>query len=77
MARLQRNIVAFTQRLHTAEVERRSLRMEVAGLRQDNRDLGSAKDRARSMEDQLTQLRESVSCLSLERTLELSWLELS
>ncbi|XP_022102941.1 coiled-coil domain-containing protein 171-like isoform X2 [Acanthaster planci] len=58
MACLQRNIINFTQRLHTAEVERRSLRVETAKLRQDNEELKMEKERAKDMENEITQLRD-------------------
>ncbi|XP_038072561.1 coiled-coil domain-containing protein 171-like isoform X2 [Patiria miniata] len=58
MACLQRNIINFTQRLHTAEVERRSLRLETAKLRQENDELKMETERAKGMENEITQLRD-------------------
>ena len=68
MACLQHNIINFTQRLHTAEVERRSLRMEAAKLRQENGELKMEGDRAKDLENEITQLRDIVS-----RPLQKNW----
>ena len=61
MSCLQRNIINFTQRLHTAEIERRSLRMEAAKLRQENNELRLKTDRTKGIENEITHLRDMVS----------------
>ncbi|XP_071794777.1 coiled-coil domain-containing protein 171-like isoform X1 [Asterias amurensis] len=59
MGCLQRNIICFTQRLQTAEIERRSLRVEATKLRQENNQLRLETDRTQGMESEIIQLRDN------------------
>ena len=68
---LQNHILGFTQRLHAAEVDRRSLRLELSKSKQETSELKSAqssaesqhrkaKDEARSLEERLQEMKEDV-----------------
>lgn len=61
MSRLQHNIINFTQRLHDAEVERRSLRMETAKLKDENSHLRKHTKHTDSLDKELTRLQREVS----------------
>ncbi|PIK61148.1 putative coiled-coil domain-containing protein [Apostichopus japonicus] len=50
---LKKQLVSFTKRLHAAEVERRSLRIEVSRMRDETNSLTQAQQRADVMERQL------------------------
>ena len=67
MGCLQRNIICFTQRLQTAEIERRSLRVEATKLRQENNQLRLETDRTQGMESEIIQLRDNVSLLVVQK----------
>ncbi|XP_043917224.1 coiled-coil domain-containing protein 171 isoform X2 [Protopterus annectens] len=56
---LQKHILAFTQRLHTAEVERRALRLELAAYKQNVSDLKRDANKSRSLEEQLNEFRQA------------------
>lgn len=69
---LQGHILSFTQRLHAAEVDRRSLRLELSKNKQEAAELKSAqasadsqyrqtKDAARALEERIQELKEEVS----------------
>ena len=60
MASLQQNIINFTQRLHSAEVERRSLRMERNKLKDENCQLKRKTEHAENVDKELTRLRQEV-----------------
>ncbi len=60
MSSLQQNIINFTQRLHSAEVERRSLRMETAKLKDDNSKLNRKAEQTDNMDKELNRLRQQV-----------------
>ena len=68
---LQNHILGFTQRLHSAEVDRRSLRLELSKSKQETSELKSAqssvesqhrkaKDEARGLEERLQEMKEEV-----------------
>ena len=68
---LQNHILSFTQRLHSAEVDRRSLRLELSKSKQETSELKSAqsssesqhrraKDEARGLEERLQEMKEEV-----------------
>lgn len=68
---LQSHILGFTQRLHAAEVDRRSLRLELSKSKQESSELKSAqssvesrhrkaKDEARGLEERLQEMKEEV-----------------
>ncbi|XP_072260512.1 coiled-coil domain-containing protein 171 [Pyxicephalus adspersus] len=51
LAALRNEILGFTQRLHTAEVERRSLRRELLGMKQKFSELGKHADRKQKLKE--------------------------
>ena len=79
---LQNHILGFTQRLHAAEVDRRSLRLELSKNKQETSELKSAqssaesqhrkaKDEARGLEERLQGMKEEVRqniCLNRRST---------
>ncbi|XP_033113487.1 coiled-coil domain-containing protein 171-like [Anneissia japonica] len=54
---LQKHVLEFTQRLHAAEVERRSLRIEVSKLRKDSEDLKESEEKNNVLSQQLDDLQ--------------------
>uniref|UniRef100_H2ZUG0 Coiled-coil domain containing 171 n=1 Tax=Latimeria chalumnae TaxID=7897 RepID=H2ZUG0_LATCH len=54
---LQKHILEFTQRLHTAEVERRSLRMELSEVKRNASLLKKEANKALSLEEQLKEIK--------------------
>lgn len=71
---LQSHILSFTQRLHAAEVDRRSLRLELSKSKQETAEVKSAqssaesqfrktKDDARGLEEKVQELKEEVGYL--------------
>ena len=60
MSSLQQNIINFTQRLHSAEVERRSLRMETTKLKDENCQLKRKTEHTENVDKELTRLRHEV-----------------
>ncbi|KAK3744102.1 hypothetical protein QZH41_016791, partial [Actinostola sp. cb2023] len=71
IANLQGHILGFTQRLHTAEVERRSLRLELSRASQEvtelktsqtgnQDDMKKARDNVRGMDEKIQQLKEQM-----------------
>ncbi|KFQ74950.1 Coiled-coil domain-containing protein 171, partial [Phaethon lepturus] len=59
IASLQKQIFEFTQRLHTAEVERRSLRLKLAELKWNFSEVKKEADKAQSLQQQLNIFKES------------------
>ncbi|NXD15396.1 CC171 protein, partial [Nothocercus nigrocapillus] len=59
IASLQKQIFEFTQRLHTAEVERRSLRLELAEFKRNLNEMKKEADKARSLQEQLNMFKQS------------------
>ncbi|NWX90080.1 CC171 protein, partial [Nothoprocta pentlandii] len=59
IASLQQQIFEFTQRLHTAEVERRSLRLELAEFKRNLNELKKEADKAQSLQEQLHMFKQS------------------
>ncbi|XP_072114325.1 coiled-coil domain-containing protein 171 isoform X1 [Mobula birostris] len=57
---LKKQILEFTQRLHAAEVERRSLRLELAQLKSYLSDLKRETGKAYNLEQQLNNLKQSL-----------------
>ncbi|KFO30454.1 hypothetical protein H920_08150 [Fukomys damarensis] len=58
-ASLQKQIFGFTQRLHAAEVERRSLRLEVTEFRRNANEMKKELDKARGLQVQLNDCEHS------------------
>ncbi|XP_022429465.1 coiled-coil domain-containing protein 171 isoform X2 [Delphinapterus leucas] len=58
-ASLQKQIFGFTQRLHTAEVERRSLRLEVTELKRNVNELKKELDKTQGLQMQLNEVKQS------------------
>ncbi|KAM9083345.1 coiled-coil domain-containing protein 171 isoform 3-T4 [Megaptera novaeangliae] len=58
-ASLQKQIFGFTQRLHTAEVERRSLRLEVTEMKQNVNELKKELDKTQGLQMQLNEFKQS------------------
>ncbi|XP_027718836.1 coiled-coil domain-containing protein 171 isoform X3 [Vombatus ursinus] len=56
---LQKQIYEFTQRLHTAEVERRSLRLEVTEFKKNVHDMKKEIDKAQVLQMQLKEFKQS------------------
>nr|XP_006208361.1 coiled-coil domain-containing protein 171 [Vicugna pacos] len=56
---LQKQIFAFTQRLHAAEVERRSLRLEVTEFRRNVNEMKKELDKAQGLQMQLNEFKQS------------------
>ncbi|XP_053860207.1 coiled-coil domain-containing protein 171 isoform X2 [Vidua macroura] len=54
---LQKQIFEFTQRLHTAEVERRSLRLQVAEFKLNFSEIKKEADKAQRLQEQLNMLK--------------------
>uniref|UniRef100_A0A452USF2 Coiled-coil domain containing 171 n=1 Tax=Ursus maritimus TaxID=29073 RepID=A0A452USF2_URSMA len=59
MASLQKQIFGFTQRLHAAEVERRSLRLEVTEFKRSVNEMKKELDKAQSLQMQLNEFKQS------------------
>ncbi|XP_064358531.1 coiled-coil domain-containing protein 171 isoform X4 [Dromaius novaehollandiae] len=59
IASLQKQIFEFTQRLHTAEVERRSLRLELAEFKRNLNEMKKEADKAQSLQEQLNMFKQS------------------
>ncbi|KGL98472.1 Coiled-coil domain-containing protein 171, partial [Charadrius vociferus] len=59
IASLQKQIFEFTQRLHTAEVERRSLRLKLAEFKWNFSELKKEADKAQSLQEQLNLFKQS------------------
>ncbi|XP_014728672.1 PREDICTED: coiled-coil domain-containing protein 171 isoform X2 [Sturnus vulgaris] len=57
---LQKQIFEFTQRLHTAEVERRSLRLQLAEFKSNFSELKKKADKAQSLQEQLDMLKQKL-----------------
>ncbi|XP_053788283.1 coiled-coil domain-containing protein 171 isoform X4 [Vidua chalybeata] len=55
---LQKQIFEFTQRLHTAEVERRSLRLQVAEFKLNFSEIKKEADKAQRLQEQLNMLKQ-------------------
>lgn len=64
---MQKQIFEFTQRLHTAEVERRSLRLQLTEFKSNFSEMKKEADKAQSLQEQLTMLKQ-VSIFDLEVT---------
>ncbi|XP_070336638.1 coiled-coil domain-containing protein 171 isoform X1 [Odocoileus virginianus] len=58
-ASLQKQIFGFTQRLHAAEVERRSLRLEVTELKRNVNEMKKELDKAQGLQMQLNEFKQS------------------
>ncbi|XP_064146537.1 coiled-coil domain-containing protein 171 isoform X1 [Loxodonta africana] len=58
-ASLQKQIFGFTQRLHAAEVERRSLRLEVTEFKRNVNEMKKELDKAQSLQMQLNEFKQS------------------
>ncbi|XP_006864542.1 PREDICTED: coiled-coil domain-containing protein 171-like [Chrysochloris asiatica] len=56
---LQKQIFGFTQRLHAAEVERRSLRLEVTEFKRSVNEMQKELDKAQSLQMQLNEFKQS------------------
>ncbi|NXY69653.1 CC171 protein, partial [Glareola pratincola] len=59
IASLQKQIFEFTQRLHTAEVERRSLRLKLAEFKWNFSELKKEADKAHSLQEQVNLFKQS------------------
>ncbi|NXL46456.1 CC171 protein, partial [Podilymbus podiceps] len=59
IATLQKQIFEFTQRLHTAEVERRSLRLKLAEFKWNFSEMKKEADKAQSLQEQLNMFKQS------------------
>uniref|UniRef100_A0A452I064 Uncharacterized protein n=1 Tax=Gopherus agassizii TaxID=38772 RepID=A0A452I064_9SAUR len=59
IASLQKQIFEFTQRLHTAEVERRSLRLELTEFKRNLNEMKKEADKAQSLQEQLNAFKQS------------------
>ncbi|XP_076218253.1 coiled-coil domain-containing protein 171 isoform X6 [Aptenodytes patagonicus] len=59
IASLQKQIFEFTQRLHTAEVERRSLRLKLAEFKWNFSEIKKEADKAQSLQEQLNMFKQS------------------
>lgn len=68
IASLQKQVFEFTQRLHTAEVERRSLRLKLAEFKWNLSELKKEADKALILQEQLNTFKQSVSIFDLEET---------
>ncbi|KFP76586.1 Coiled-coil domain-containing protein 171, partial [Apaloderma vittatum] len=58
---LQKQILEFAQRLHTAEVERRSLRLKFAEFKWSINEMEKEADKAQSLQEQLNIIKQSTS----------------
>uniref|UniRef100_A0A803V882 Coiled-coil domain containing 171 n=1 Tax=Ficedula albicollis TaxID=59894 RepID=A0A803V882_FICAL len=63
---LQKQIIEFTERLHTAEVERRSLRLQLTELKSDFSEVKKEADKAQSLQEQSNMLKQSLSEATME-----------
>ncbi|NXL34528.1 CC171 protein, partial [Glaucidium brasilianum] len=61
IASLQKQIFEFIQRLHTAEVERRSLRLKLAEFKWNFSEMKREADKAQSLQEQLNMFKQSKS----------------
>ncbi|XP_070542624.1 coiled-coil domain-containing protein 171-like isoform X2 [Ptychodera flava] len=61
MVSLQKHILEFTQRLHTAEVDRRAVRLDNVQLHQENEDLRIETTRLAAFEGEVVKLRDEVN----------------
>ncbi|XP_062985307.1 coiled-coil domain-containing protein 171 isoform X1 [Elgaria multicarinata webbii] len=59
IASLQKQIFEFTQRLRTAEVERRSLRLELTEFKRNLNEMKKEADKAQSLQEQLNTFKQS------------------
>ncbi|XP_026722111.1 coiled-coil domain-containing protein 171 isoform X1 [Athene cunicularia] len=59
IASLQKQIFEFIQRLHTAEVERRSLRLKLAEFKWNFSEMKKEADKAQSLQEQLNMFKQS------------------
>uniref|UniRef100_A0A8C0FF65 Coiled-coil domain containing 171 n=1 Tax=Bubo bubo TaxID=30461 RepID=A0A8C0FF65_BUBBB len=59
IASLQKQIFEFIQRLHTAEVERRSLRLKLAEFKWNFSEMKREADKAQSLQEQLNMFKQS------------------
>ncbi|XP_068522510.1 coiled-coil domain-containing protein 171 isoform X6 [Anas acuta] len=59
IASLQKQIFEFTQRLHKAEVERRSLRLELVEFKGNFSEMKKEADKAQSLQEQLNMFKQS------------------
>uniref|UniRef100_U3JVM4 Coiled-coil domain containing 171 n=1 Tax=Ficedula albicollis TaxID=59894 RepID=U3JVM4_FICAL len=57
---LQKQIIEFTERLHTAEVERRSLRLQLTELKSDFSEVKKEADKAQSLQEQSNMLKQKL-----------------
>ncbi|XP_041567310.1 coiled-coil domain-containing protein 171 isoform X3 [Taeniopygia guttata] len=57
---LQKRIFEFTQRLHTAEVERRSLRLQLAEFKLNFSEIKKEADKAERLQEQLNMLKQKL-----------------
>ncbi|XP_018864755.2 coiled-coil domain-containing protein 171 isoform X2 [Parus major] len=60
---LQKQIFEFTQRLHTAEVERRSLRLQLAEFKSNFSEMKKEADKAQSLQEQLNMHKQKLTTL--------------
>ena len=60
LGRLQNQVLEFTQRLHSTEVERRDLRSEVGRLNQERRQWSNATTAAKSLQQDLDKVTKQV-----------------
>lgn len=65
---MQKQIFEFTQRLHKAEVERRSLRLELVEFKGNFSEMKKEADKAQSLQEQLNMFKQSVSTFDLRKT---------
>lgn len=63
---MQKQIFEFTQRLHTAEVERRSLRLKLAEFKCNFSEMKKEAEKAQSLQKQLNIFKQSVSIFNLD-----------
>ncbi|KAM6468335.1 coiled-coil domain-containing protein 171 isoform 5-T11 [Liasis olivaceus] len=59
IASLQKQIFEFTQRLHTTEVERRSLRLELTEFKRNLNEMKKEADKAHSLQEQLNVFKQN------------------
>ncbi|XP_041341491.1 LOW QUALITY PROTEIN: coiled-coil domain-containing protein 171 [Pyrgilauda ruficollis] len=57
---LHKQVLEFTQRLHTAEVERRSLRLQVAEFKSNFSEIKKEADKAQRLQEQLNMLKQKL-----------------
>lgn len=63
---MQKQILGFTQRLHAAEVERRSLRLEVTEFKRNVNEMKKELNKAQGLQMQLNEFKQSVSIFDLK-----------